>query len=92
MASISHGMNVQQVTTLGQQLRTKAGDINAMCSQLQALVNNSTECWVGPDANQFRANWSGIQAALRNASNQLEGFGTKALHNVNAQQATSQQL
>ena len=92
MASITHGMNVAQVQSLGNQLKVKACDINNLVGQLNALVQSSNDCWVGPDSNQFRANWGAIQATLRNAANQLDAYGVKALANVNAQTATSAQL
>lgn len=92
MATITHGMNITQVEALGNQLKVKACDLTTLVNQLNTLVQNSVECWVGPDGNQFRANWGNIQAALRNAAAQFEVFGAKALQNASAQSATSAEL
>lgn len=85
------GLDVQQVRQLSQQLNTKAGDIQTILTTLTSLLNSTQ--WTGPDAEQFRSDWSGQHtAALRNVISALQDAGQKASANASAQETTSSSL
>ena len=82
------GLDIQQVRQLSTQLNQKAGEIeNALTTLTNAL--NGTQ-WEGPDATNFRNEWSGQHtAALRNVANALRDAGAKATQNASQQESTS---
>lgn len=82
------GLDVQQVRQLSTQLNQKASDIDSILSTLTSALN-STE-WEGPDAMQFRNDWSGQHtSALRQVAQALRDAGSKASQNASAQEQTS---
>lgn len=79
------GLDVEQVRHLGTQLDGKANEIDQILSTLTSLLGNTT--WEGPDASQFRDEWSGgHSAALRNVSNALRSASQQAHQNATAQE------
>ncbi len=82
------GLDVEQVRQLSTQLNQKATDIEGILSSLTSALNATQ--WEGPDANQFRNDWSGQHtSALRNVANALREAGSKAQQNAAAQEQTS---
>ena len=83
--SITHGMNVEEVRALGNQLQLQAQHIHELVGQLEASVNAAN--WVGPDANTFKGTWWPEHSRmLRTAADQLHGFGQSALSNATEQE------
>jgi uncharacterized protein YukE len=82
------GLDVEQVRQLSSQLNQKAADIESILSTLTSALNSTQ--WEGPDANQFRNDWSGQHtSSLRNVANALRDAGAKAQQNASAQEQTS---
>ena len=82
------GLDVQQVRQLSSQLNQKAADIDSVLSTLTSALNSTQ--WEGPDANQFRSDWSGQHtSALRQVAQALRDAGQKASQNAAAQEQTS---
>ncbi len=82
------GLDVEQVRQLSTQLNQKAADIESILSTLTAALNGTQ--WEGPDASQFRNDWSGQHtASLRNVASALRDAGAKAQQNATAQEQTS---
>ncbi|GAA3201602.1 WXG100 family type VII secretion target [Microbacterium terregens] len=85
------GLDVQQVRQLSQQLNAKASDIQQVLSQLTSQLNSTQ--WTGPDAEQFRSDWSGQHtAALKQVIAALQEAAQKASANASAQESTSSSL
>ena len=90
MANLSHGMNVGAVEDLGHKLQnTYAAQINQFMSQIEHLVNNTSNTWVGKDANDFRSWWPAKRNALKAIATDLNGFGQSALNNASEQRTAS---
>ncbi|MGY1812873.1 hypothetical protein [Blastococcus sp. SYSU D00820] len=86
--SVSHGMNIDEVRSLGTQLQTQADAIRTAVAQLEGAINNAT--WVGPDATTFKtAWWPEKRTLLQQAAEQLHGFGQSAINNANEQEQVS---
>lgn len=86
--SMSHGMDVEQVRAMGNLLKRKSADIQAMISEIEASVSSAP--WAGPDAEQFRGSqWPEHRSHLTNIASQLDGFGQSALNNASEQESTS---
>lgn len=82
------GLDVQQVRTLSTQLNQKASDIDSILSTLTNALNNTQ--WEGPDAQQFRSDWSGQHtSSLRQVAQALRDAAAKAQQNASAQEQTS---
>lgn len=82
------GLDIEQVRQLSSQLNQKAADIESILSTLTSALNSTQ--WEGPDANQFRTDWSGQHtSSLRNVANALRDAGAKAQQNAAAQEQTS---
>lgn len=83
------GLDVAQVRQLSSQLNQKAGDIDGILSQLTAALNSTQ--WEGPDATQFRSDWSGQHtASLRQVAEALRNAAQRAQQNATQQEQTSQ--
>jgi len=82
------GLDVQQVRQLSSQLNQKAGDIDSILSTLTGALNGTQ--WEGPDATQFRNDWSGqYTSSLKQVAQALRDAAQKATQNANAQEQTS---
>lgn len=92
MSNISHGMNVNQVRTLGTLLDTKAASIDEVITALNSKLGELETGWVGPDASQFRGEWPGYQSQLTAISRSLREYSVKAIRNAEAQTTTSSNL
>lgn len=88
--AITHGMNIEEVRALGNQLQQQAQRIQELVGQLEASVNAAN--WVGPDATTFKGTWWPEHSRmLRNAADQLFGFGQSALNNATEQEQVANQ-
>lgn len=86
--TVTLGMNVAEVESLGQRLQTGADRLVAICADLESLVRAST--WAGPDADRFSFEWwPAHKARLLTASERLHGFGQSVLNNTSEQRAAS---
>lgn len=82
--AVTHGMNVEEVKTLGDQLKRKGGDIERLVREIENQLNGTT--WVGPDADTFRNNWwPGHKRRLEQMAKDLDGFGQSAMNNASEQ-------
>ncbi len=82
------GLDVQQVRQLSTQLNQKAADIDSILSTLTNALNSTQ--WEGPDANQFRNEWSGQHTtSLRHVAGALRDAASRASQNATAQEQTS---
>lgn len=82
------GLDVQQVRQLSTQLNQKASDIDSILSTLTNALNSTQ--WEGPDATQFRNDWTGQHtSSLRQVAQALRDAGQKASQNATAQEQTS---
>ena len=82
------GLDVQQVRQLSTQLSQKASDIDSILTTLTGALNGTQ--WDGPDATQFRNDWSGQHtSALRQVAQALRDASQKAQQNAAAQEQTS---
>ncbi len=83
------GLDIQQVRQLSTQLNQKASDIDSILSTLSSALSSTQ--WEGPDATQFRNDWSGQHtSALKQVAQALRDAGQKASQNATAQEQTSQ--
>lgn len=83
------GLDVQQVRQLGTSLDQEADSIDQTISKLTGVLNNTQ--WTGPDATQFRNDWTGAHtSALRKVSQALREVAQQARTNAQAQEQTSQ--
>ena len=82
------GLDVQQVRQLSTQLNQRASDIDGILSTLTNALGATQ--WEGPDATQFRNDWSGQHSsALRQVAQALRDAASKAQQNASAQEQTS---
>ena len=82
------GLDVQQVRQLSAQLRNSAESIQQTLTTLTGALNGTQ--WTGPDAEQFRNEWSSTHtASLRNVINALQDASQKAARNAEAQEQAS---
>lgn len=82
------GLDIQQVRQLSSQLNRQAETIQQSLSTLTAALNGTQ--WTGPDAEQFRNEWSSTHtASLRNVINALQEASQKAARNADAQEQAS---
>ena len=83
------GLDVQQVRDLGTNLDREADSIDQILSKLTSVLGQTQ--WTGPDATQFRNDWSSSHsAALRKVGQALRDTAQLARTNANAQEQTSQ--
>ena len=89
MASLTHGMNLDDVEALGRYLQQEASRrVLSMVDELDRAVAASS--WRGPDADRFRRDWwPKHKANLRQVGEHLHGFGQSALNNATEQERAS---
>lgn len=90
MASLTHGMNVDQVENLGRQLKSKATEIDALANGINGLVDQLQAAWKGQDATEFKGWWdSQHRPHLQQLRDAIDGLGQSALHNASEQRQVS---
>ena len=86
--AVSHGMNVEEVRGLGQQLQTQAENIQQVMAHLDSAVNGAT--WLGPDADTFKGQWwPQHRQQLQQVVQGLHDFGQSAMNNATEQENVS---
>lgn len=86
--SMSHGMNVDEVRSLGDLLKRKAQEIRSLVSEIEGKVHGTG--WEGPDARAFKDQWwPEHKQHLSTVADQVENFGQSALNNAQEQQDAS---
>jgi len=81
--AITHGMDVEAVERVARRLQDHyAARLEAMSDEIARLVSRSAAEWQGPDAERFRGWWPAKASLLKNAAEDLRGFGRSALNNV----------
>jgi uncharacterized protein YukE len=84
------GMDVAQVTNVGNQLRHQGDQIDQIVSAINGLVGQLPGIWHGKDATEFEGWWTQQhRPALQAASAAIHGLGQSALNNASAQQSVS---
>lgn len=91
--AITHGMNVEQIRTIGNKLKGVASnDIANLITQIDKLVNSAASNWSGKDSNQFKNDWTNThKKSLTKLQSSLDSYGQKALANATKQETTSSQ-
>ena len=88
--ALSHGMNIEAIRALGGKLQQDyAGRIDAVISELNSAVNETSSAWIGPDAEAFRSWWPAKKSALQAIRDDLHGFGQSALNTATEQENVS---
>jgi uncharacterized protein YukE len=83
MGAITHGMDVGAVRQLAAQMGQRADEIDQLSAALTAALDGAA--WLGPDAEQFRGDWSGQYVAqLKAVAQALREAAQRA--NTNAQE------
>ena len=79
-----YSMDIMAVRNFATQLNTKADEIDSISNMLTQLLDGAT--WTGPDATQFRSDWSGThRAQLHQVSTALRDASQRANTNVQQQ-------
>ncbi|AZZ52545.1 MULTISPECIES: WXG100 family type VII secretion target [Rathayibacter] len=82
------GLDVEQVRQLSSKLNQEASTIQQVLSTLTNQLGNTQ--WTGPDAEQFRNDWSSTHvAALNRVINALQDASQRASQNASAQESVS---
>lgn len=82
------GLDVEQVRTLSSKLNQEASTIQQVLSTLTSQLGNTQ--WSGPDAEQFRNDWSSTHTvALNRVINALQDASQRASQNAAAQENVS---
>ena len=88
--AVSHGMNIEAVRALGNKLQQDyASRIDAVITELNNAVSDTSSTWIGPDAEAFRSWWPAKKSALQAIREDLFGFGQSALNNASEQENAS---
>ncbi|MGN6696344.1 MAG: WXG100 family type VII secretion target [Aquihabitans sp.] len=86
--ALTHGMNVEEVKSLGNFLKSKKGQIEGIINEINGKVNGAG--WEGPDAQKFKGEWwPEHRNHLKQIGEALDGFGQSALNNASDQEAAS---
>lgn len=84
------GMDVEAVESAGRALKERAGQIDAIVSNLDRSVKGLLNIWDGPDAQTFVHNWwPEHRALLVSARGHVDGLGQSALNNASEQRGVS---
>jgi hypothetical protein len=87
--NITHGMNVEQVKQLAQQLNQKGTQIDQILQEVNTALQNTS--WVGPDAENFKNKWTSEGVRQLNAAKQILTDASQAANrNASEQDSTSQ--
>jgi uncharacterized protein YukE len=82
------GMDIGEVRTLANSLRTSAGEIKNLVGRLSGQIDGTP--WVGRDRDQFVGDWQGQHVSqLNNVVQALEAAAQRADANANDQEAAS---
>jgi uncharacterized protein YukE len=71
---ITHGANVEQLTTLGRTLTKQIDAINQMMSTVDGVLNGTA--WTGPARDRFVEDWNGsFKQALNRLNEAFDAAG-----------------
>ena len=88
--AFTHGMNVEQGSTIGRQLKDRSADVSNLMNRVDALVNEAANNWHGQDANNFRNEWAtNYRRAMQQLATELAQLGQKAVANAEEQRQVS---
>ncbi len=88
MTQITHGMNPEEVDSLGVELQRMSDDMDRIARQLENHIASTS--WVGPDASRFKTQWwPSHRTRLSQAATDLRGFGQSAKNNASEQRQAS---
>lgn len=90
--AITHGMNIAEVERIGGQLTKKAGDIQTVISNVDTLLSQALQYWVGPDSKKFDALWKSHRPKMLALKNDLDDLAQKAKKNAASQRVESSKL
>lgn len=86
--AITHGMNIEEVRSTGQELQRQSETLQNLINTLQQKVEGTT--WVGPDSERFKNDWwPKHKQTLVNMVQELHGLGQSALNNASEQEQIS---
>ena len=89
--AIDHGMNVEQVRTMGRTFNDAAAQIDDLVRRINSTL--SSTAWEGSDRRQFENDWNSTHCpALLRAKGDLDNMGQTALRNASRQVDTSNTL
>ncbi len=84
------GMDVDQVTHIGNQLKVQGDQIDHVIGTINGLVQSLSGIWQGRDATEFENWWHNQhRPGLQAASAAIHGLGQSALNNASAQTQVS---
>ena len=84
------GMDADAVESAGRALKERAGQIDAIVSNLDRSVKGLLNVWDGPDAQTFVHKWwPEHRAVLVGAGSHVDGLGQSALNNASEQRGVS---
>lgn len=84
------GMDVEAVEGVSKQLKAQAQQIGTLIASIDKIINGLPGVWEGPDATTFVTNWwPQHKKELLNAQTQIDGLGTSAHNNAQAQRDVS---
>lgn len=92
MANITHGMNVDAVLGISGKLQGESAAIQQVVKQVDALLAQALNVWVGPDSRQFDQLWRQHRPQLVALQNALQDLSSKAKGNAQKQQSESSHL
>ncbi len=84
------GMDVEAVEHAGNNLKSKAHQIETLTADIDKIVQGLTSIWDGHDAKQFVQEWwPGHKKNLRAIQEAISGLGQSALNNASEQRTVS---
>ncbi len=88
MSAITHGMDIEAVRQLAGQMNQRADEIRSLMAALSAALDGTA--WLGPDREQFLADWQGQYVPQLNAvAEALNNAAQRAMANAAAQEQAS---
>jgi WXG100 family type VII secretion target len=88
--ALTHGMNVDAIEKLANDLKSEAGKVNDISTRVTKLMGEAKANWKGQDATKFEDDWnSTYKGKLAELAKKLEDLGTTASKNAKQQRETS---
>jgi len=83
------GMDVEQVTSIHQQMSGLSQQLQGIVTTMPNLVNQLEGAWRGPDAQMFASQWPTYQSQLQSALHSLEEMCQHTWANLQQQETAS---
>ena len=88
--SIDHGMNIDDIEGVGRRLQQHfAVRLEEIANEVESVVGQTSNAWIGADAERFRGWWPAKRTLIRAAAEDIRGFGQSALNNAAEQRTAS---